>query len=636
MVAGSMVACSPEEFEGLDQAGVPQISNFADQINVVVDQNTNQVTFTLNNAQAVMPYWEIELGEDKKGNMKYDRSTANGYERIFATAGDYTVNCRVANRNGISVAAVSKTFHIDNTIIDFGPYLQKLSKAPWYIDNEAQGHMGCGESGTDGLNWWSAAPNDKADWGVYDNSMIFTADYQYTFDPGASGTIYVNNGVSMWPEENVLTGDDGKPIDFTHAVSVQNTTYALEVDGSDLYITFPEHTCFPYIANDDIWNSPRYKVLNMDSKSMELVIDNGSIAWHYLLTNSKVAKFNGFTYDQADNLWKKANVSFRNIYYAHTSDWQQLPEFEHSEEDGEYHVVLPTATDDKWQAQYQLATTLTNAEVPADATYDMSLIVRSSKTLPGMTVKLTDDNDEAAIVDETFEVPGGEDYIFYVTDKAGIDLSKAPLKLVFDFGKNPDDCDITIKQVVLIDHSKNTELNLLPSDEGGEGDEPAEPIDWDESANLLSGHSFNVTTYYSHGDSWEVYPEYEHSYADGVHEIFLPSESNSRWQAQYTLEKWGVALSNEKTYDFRVKIETDKALPGVTVKLTQTDDDNTFLTEAVHVVEAGESWIEVGNMAITATPEGKGVIDNLKIVFDFGGNAAETTITLSDLLLQEH
>lgn len=44
--------------------------------------------------------------------------------------------------------------------------------------------------------------------------------------------------------------------DYMASVAVQNTTYAFDVDGEDVYITFPSKTLFPYVANDEIYISP--------------------------------------------------------------------------------------------------------------------------------------------------------------------------------------------------------------------------------------------------------------------------------------------------------------------------------------------------------------------------------------------
>ncbi len=627
-LAGSMVACSPEEFDHMSESGIIDAIGFGEKIDVTVDQSTNQVTFTLNGAEGIYPIWEIDLGKGKT-----DVSTVNGYKRILTLAGDYTVRCHIGNKNGISTSYVDYKFHINNSIVDFTKYTTMLSKAPWYIDNTAKGHLACGESGTEGTNWWSANPDEKAAFGVYDNALTFTTDMKYTFDPGAAGTLYANWGVTSngW-QDSYWSGVEND--DFNVPVELQNTTYNFEVEGEDLYLTFPKGTYFPYIANDDIWNTPRYLVVNMTTKQMTLRSDNGGIAWQYILTTQHEVKevFKGFDVNSEDNLWKQANASFNSLYYAHGGSWDILPDYEHSEENGVYTVNLPTATDNQWQAQYCLKTDLSNANVPADATYDFSAIVTPTNDIKQVTFKLTSSDDQISLIEQRVDLTGMEDNVVYFTELPGQTLD-GNYKFVFDFGGNPDNTEIVIKDIVLIDHSKNKVS--VPSEGGDSPADPSKPaVDW-TGENLLAGMPVELTQYYAPG--WSPLPDAEYTAENGVYTINYPSATTDQWQAQFTFNNTGIALDPEKTYDFRVKITSSTDHPGVTVKLTQQDDDNTFITEGRHPLAAfEETWIELSDLKFVVNGEGKGVINNLKMPFDFGGIAAGTEIVISEMHLQEH
>ncbi|MFS6557308.1 hypothetical protein VPJ68_17905, partial [Parabacteroides distasonis] len=119
------------------------------------------------------------------------------------------------NRNGQSQAAVSGSFTFNETKVDYTPYFSKLCNKEWRIDYAEKGHMGCGPSGTDGSEWWSADVNNKADWGVYDDRISFThseadgvAAGSYSYNPGEGGTVYVNTGCSIFSEYNTNDGQD--------------------------------------------------------------------------------------------------------------------------------------------------------------------------------------------------------------------------------------------------------------------------------------------------------------------------------------------------------------------------------------------------------------------------------------------
>ena len=90
MAGMAMTACSPDDYAGLDPNGIPNVGD-AD-VSVEIDQEINQVKLKLNNT-AQYPVWIVD-------GKTY--STRNPFTKIYANSGDYTVEYRVGNRNGIS------------------------------------------------------------------------------------------------------------------------------------------------------------------------------------------------------------------------------------------------------------------------------------------------------------------------------------------------------------------------------------------------------------------------------------------------------------------------------------------------------------------------------------------------------
>ena len=190
-------SCSVEEINHPSEADAPLAARFEPV--VTVDQETNQVTFSLpSGTKGVIPVWVLQ---DKNGEFT-TYAAQDGLTKIFTSAGDYKVRLQIMNAAGVSPDYVEKTFHVDNTIVNFDRYIRFLagtSSKQWRIDNTVPAHFGCGPSGTTGTEWWAAAPDEKAAVGLYDNRMTFTNEYGYTFDPGESGTLYVNTGVTAAP-----------------------------------------------------------------------------------------------------------------------------------------------------------------------------------------------------------------------------------------------------------------------------------------------------------------------------------------------------------------------------------------------------------------------------------------------------
>ena len=88
-----------------------------------MDQETNQVTFSLD-VKGVIPVWLFYDNKTEDFTVRYAR---NGLQRIFTAAGDYKVRMQVMNASGVTPDYVERTFHVDNTLVDFDKYIKLLA-----------------------------------------------------------------------------------------------------------------------------------------------------------------------------------------------------------------------------------------------------------------------------------------------------------------------------------------------------------------------------------------------------------------------------------------------------------------------------------------------------------------------------
>ena len=606
-----LTACSPEQFEGPNQAGVPTIDQA--NVQVTVDQTTNQVTFVMDNKECY-PIWMIPSGK----NVVY--STVNGLQRIFATAGDYTIEYRIGNRNGISQATGTATFHIDNSIVNYDQYFNLLAGGSegtgtnkvWRIDNTKAGHMGCGPSGTTGLEWWSAGPNEKAAYGVYDDRLTFTSDGSYTYDPGEGGTTYVNYGCT------VFAGYTGYTEDFSMPTAAMTTSYSFSVEGDNLYLVLPANTLFPYIPNDEQYREPKLLIESISSTQMELVYDNGNIAWHYILTCGDEG-FDGYNSDSEFNLWKKANVSAR-FWYA-TPDWQQREDPDFSMDGVNYTFFFPYATTQQWQAQCFLETDIVTT---SDKNYDFSAHFKSNVDLKGVTVKLFQTGDDGlAYFVKNIDLKAYDEYVFYVADMPGIDMSA--VSLVLDFGGCPDNTEVSVTKVDLQEHAAD---GIIAPEE-----EDQTVYDYNSEMNLwrtLVDATGNYTTSFYYAPGWAQISDPGFSMTDGVYTIDLPVATFDTWQAQVHIIST-IPGEADVDYDFSCKLTSNTNIGNVTVKLTDVNSDgNYFFAEGVKLNAYEELQVKFPKRKLT-----EGAASALKLVLDFGGNPDDTQVTVREIVLQK-
>ena len=625
LLAGIISACSPEKITHPSEAGIPSATQIEPVISV--DQEINQVTFALPaGTKGLIPVW---LFQDKTGDWT-QYSAQNGLKKIFTTAGDYSVRMHLMNSNGMSPDFVQKTFHIDNTIMNFDKYNTMLtggSQKEWRIDNSVAGHMGCGPSGTSGTEWWSANPDDKKDWGVYDNRMTFVLEGNvYQFDPGAAGTIYVNTGISSEPYGSHNTNDGN---DYLYPVEAQTAEWSWEVDGEDLYLILPANTYWPYYANVDFIANPRFKVESISTKSADLVIDNGEIAWHFTITSGAAeVKFNGFNYNHEANLWKPVDAEGAHSYsFFYAPGWTQIADPEVSCAGGKYTFSLPSATSEQWQAQCFIIPT-TDLPLSAATNYDFSCILNSSTDIKKVTLKLTDTtNDGNFLFTENVNLTAFEDYVFYLSDLPGIDA--AAVKMVFDFGGNPDNTEISVSNIVLKDHAidDGTVLPSVPEDPMAGPEE----YKYDSEANLWKAADAAHSYSFFYAPSWSQLPDPEVENNGNEYLLKLPSATFAQWQAQFhIIPDNPVALESSKSYDFSVVLNSTTDIRAVTLKLTENGNDDNFLfTENVNLTAFEDYIFDLSDLpGIDAAA--------VKMVFDFGGNPDNTEVTIKRIVLKDH
>ena len=130
VTVAAFTACSPEKFDAPDQNGIPSISGV--DIQLTVDQTVNQATYTVAGLQkATYPIWLLD-------GKTYSTLTQGAYSN--SKAGTHTLELRIGNKNGFSQGTVFKEFTFDNTIIDFTPYINRIT-GEWRINYAEAGHM---------------------------------------------------------------------------------------------------------------------------------------------------------------------------------------------------------------------------------------------------------------------------------------------------------------------------------------------------------------------------------------------------------------------------------------------------------------------------------------------------------------
>ena len=253
-------ACSPDDFEGADPNALPTVSGI--DFNISVDQETNQMIASYTPQPGTYPVWILD-------GTSYSTLQEVGYTNT--EAGTHTIELRLGNRNGISQTGIKKEYTFNESKIDYTNDFRRITEKEWRIDNKEVAHMACGPAGTAGSGWWAAQPDEKKDFGVYDDRITFTADNRkggtYTYSAGEDGFTYVNKGTTKWGA--------GAPEDFDATIGDQTSSWSFEVydwedaDGNvskQTFIQLAPNTLFPYISSDDQYENPRFRIETLTAK----------------------------------------------------------------------------------------------------------------------------------------------------------------------------------------------------------------------------------------------------------------------------------------------------------------------------------------------------------------------------------
>lgn len=461
----ALPACSPEDFDGADQSAIPTMDNI--DFTVDVDQSTNTMTATAPAVDGEYPVWLIN------GKTYSTLPTVTYSNKVKGT---YTIELRMANRNGFSQAALKKEFTFNDTKVDFTPYAEKLQGKSWRIDNDAAGHMACGPTGTSGTEWWAAGKNEKKDNSIYDDRLTFTpaegsaTNGTYTYSSGDDGKTFVNNGTTIWGSNNPdwdATITDKQ----TSAYTLESGTWT-DADGKAhdaIFLVLADNSLFPYITSDEQYQHPRFRIEGLTSTTMSLVYDNGSIAWHFILTSKAPAsgdvplnpdddpeKIDWCSANSDLNLGKAFNRFGQMTFWWADNNWAQLADPEFSFSNGVYTITFsgqPGALE--WQAQCMIHTATEGVPVAYEAgqTYDVSFKLKSNVDIPRFTLKIADqaDDNNAMYYNGTMSAEMGTTIVRVPNIKPT--KSSESTKFILDFGGIGADPTISISDIIIQKHA---------------------------------------------------------------------------------------------------------------------------------------------------------------------------------------
>ena len=509
----------------------------------------------------------------------------------------------------------------------------------WVMDSASKGHLGCGESAANAAGWWSAGPEEKAGTGLYDDEITFYPGGKYVYSSGTDGLMYINWGVTA------IGPNPGVEPDIDIEWPLTESTY--EFDGET--ITLAANTPMVYVPSDYVWENPVFHVTALTETSMTVVAENPGCYWQMIFKARDIKGPAGPTLNDVelpaeisvaqgevlalgninvDDIWvdpdffeangnmltfKAVDGDYKFTYDAGAKWIKVVPMYNGEKATYENGKALWIIGDGggKPTTDQLIGWNTGDAPLPcaqiSENTYQITLAMKAE----GGSVKVfgqadwglewTKDKYGTVTDNGFFHIPGDDGNIHTITGtQAGY--------YTFTFVDNGGILDMTVDKV------RQTVWD------------PADAT-WNKwlNKNLLS-----MSYYYAPGWSQIADPGFADNGDNYV--ITLPEATADQWQAQVAFHT-DMTSSAAKTYDFQVVLNSTLDHPGVTIKLVLSgggDNDNIYYFADRHPLTAYEDYVyRMENMP--------GIdMDKISLFFDFGGNAAGTEVTVSNVLFQEH
>ena len=642
VLAVSAAACTPE-YPAVSSAGLPQASDL--DVTISVDQETNYVTFVMNNKEMV-PVWIFgDQKIDGKASKRY-AYTENGVSLRFRDAGEYTVEVKAYNVNGLSQGSLVKTFTLNNTYrdpFDPSPYTKAISNSAsqdWVWNSGENAHFGCGPVG-DPLGWWQCGANEKSGF-LYDDVMTFDTEGNYTFHPG-DGQAYANTGSEYMPEYN--TGED-----YLFPAEEKTTKYTFENNWNDagieeIYLVLDPGSILSYVPHKSAVEEPRFQVLETKTAEMKKKLklmstvytpnNTDGISWYYEFVPKGAAAADPL-YGIESKVWVLDNETAGYMGCG--------PDFASS---GSWWSAGPHEKDSFGVVDDEITFFANGKYVFDPGEGGMVYCNWESGWRPDgyYSGDGSTDYDAPAERMESTYVLGSDSIGDYIELPAGVLYGYIPKPQVLSEANRLYIKELTPNKLFVVANFDGISWQFIYRPKDGQDipePEPETPVvpldptkyDLNGDTNLWKSANLEVETWYSAGDwSGGLKPDYEITAGNGITVTIPDGVGGSEWMGQTKL-KSHIASSSEKAYGFSVKLKADEDMT-VTIKLTnepeEENDVHSFFYDGQVKLTAGEPLVYRRHNLKQTEPG-----DNVMLIIDLGRSPVGSTFTASEVIFQEH
>lgn len=277
--------------------------------------NANIIVFKNQSGPVTKTLWDLGNGVTGTG----EEITGS-----YAQAGSYTVKLTIFTSGGY--ASTTQTVNIavtkpemfnrpDYNAISGGS--SNTAGKTWVVDKLSSGHLALGPAEKPAPEWYSAAPNEKATEGIYDDEMVFTLANNLKYTYNNHGTTFANGANAA-----DLGGAKGTDVTLSYTAPT-NLSWSISDEGDKKYLTISNNGFIAYYTGVS-----KYQIISYNDDEMYLRVGdkaNPGNAWYLRLIRKgfvrpvveKPLRANDIAdkFDGTGNIaWKADGITFKSPF----------------------------------------------------------------------------------------------------------------------------------------------------------------------------------------------------------------------------------------------------------------------------------------------------------------------------------
>lgn len=437
----------------------PAARPLASDINVDLQMlDSNKVIFSIANPEC-NPIWFFDDGS---------QSTVNGFIKQFPIAGEYSVEVKMYNNNGVCDGSIVKTLSFDQSFLDFGERKKFDGNNLWDNNVEITKYYATTSSWQDITEQLSISQNNE----------MFSVKAPVANEATWQTQVQLHSNLSSSAAKNYIFRAT-----MVATSKHDNITIKLTDDTDDQNFIFANEGKYKLKAN----KPETFEVIakGVDAAKLNLVFDFGGQPEKFdvYIYDIVLAEYDGevpedkpapepvFEENAEGSIVADVAKTWKTATYHGDAGWAPMSDWTVTRDGNNYKIHYDNATDAQWKAQFRL---VSQYLTEAGQKYDLRIKVKSNKDISQATFKLLSIDEknvnftgdgirkdiDADVVTEFVVTGVSAENAMEITTRMNNDGSapekldngedqKGGLTILFDFGGNPEKCDIEIFDIAI-------------------------------------------------------------------------------------------------------------------------------------------------------------------------------------------